>query len=187
MNVFDFDNTIYRGDSTVDFVFFNFKKQPSLLRFVPGIVWAYLLHAMHFRNKTETKQAVFNMFPSIRNIDDRLAEFWETHFTNIKTWYPGVQKEDDVIVSAGPEFLVTPCCRRLGIKNIIGSRVDPVTGQYSGENCSDEEKVVRFRESFPGAEIQNFFSDSLSDTPLALLAQQAYLVRGDDFLPWPAS
>jgi len=35
MNVYDFDGTIYNGDSTVDFFLFALKRKPSLLLNVP--------------------------------------------------------------------------------------------------------------------------------------------------------
>ena len=38
MNVYDFDDTIYDGDSNVDFFIDLFKKYPSLLRYAPDLV-----------------------------------------------------------------------------------------------------------------------------------------------------
>ena len=35
MNVYDFDKTIYDGDSTLDFYLFSLKKNPMLIRFLP--------------------------------------------------------------------------------------------------------------------------------------------------------
>ena len=32
--------------------------------------------------------------------------------------------------------------------------------------------------------IKTFYSDSLSDTPMARLAQQSYLVRKEEIRPW---
>jgi phosphoserine phosphatase len=51
-------------------------------------------------------------------------------------------------------------------------------------NCHGEEKVRRYREAFGDAPIDEFYSDSYSDTPLAKLAAKAYLVKGDKRLPW---
>ena len=69
----------------------------------------------------------------------------------------------------------------------MGSPVDKHTGRYSGPNCHGAEKVRRFRQRFPDARIDGFFSDSLSDSPLAELARSAWLVQGDRLLPWPNS
>ena len=38
---------------------------------------------------------------------------------------------------------------------------------------------------YPNTEVGEFYSDSLSDTPMAKLAQRAYLVKGSEFFPWP--
>ena len=35
MNVYDFDKTIYRGDSTKDFYFFLLRRHPVLIRYLP--------------------------------------------------------------------------------------------------------------------------------------------------------
>lgn len=35
MNVYDFDNTIYDGDSSIDFYFFVLRKKPSIIFLLP--------------------------------------------------------------------------------------------------------------------------------------------------------
>ena len=62
--------------------------------------------------------------------------------------------------------------------------VDLHTGRYLGPNCHGEEKVRRFREAFPGAQVDTFYSDSHSDDPMARIARKAVLVRGEKLLPW---
>ena len=66
----------------------------------------------------------------------------------------------------------------------MASVVDMHTGKYNGLNCHGEEKVRRYREVFNNTTIENFYSDSYSDTPLARIATNAYLVKGDNLLPW---
>ena len=53
-----------------------------------------------------------------------------------------------------------------------------------GENCHDTEKVRRFRALYPDAEIDEFYSDSLSDSPLAELAGKAFLVKKGRLSEW---
>ena len=102
----------------------------------------------------------------------------------MRAWYQAQRREDDVIVSASPEFLLAPIAAQLGAR-LIASRVDPFTGQYDGENCHGAEKVRRFQAEFGAAQPDAFYSDSLSDAPMARLATRAYLVRGERVLPWP--
>ena len=43
MNVYDFDNTIYRGESAVDLFWYYLKQDKSLLRYVPEVAAALVL------------------------------------------------------------------------------------------------------------------------------------------------
>ncbi|MBP1552035.1 MAG: haloacid dehalogenase-like hydrolase, partial [Oscillospiraceae bacterium] len=86
---------------------------------------------------------------------------------------------------ASPYFLLEPIIKELGIKHLMASNVDRYTGVYDGINCHGKEKVRRFYEVFPDGEIDDFYSDSLSDSPLAEISKRAYLVKDFDLLPWP--
>ncbi len=117
-------------------------------------------------------------------MDKALADFWEKNIHKVKAFYKTQQKDDDVIISASPEFFLEPACKRLGIRHLIASPVDAKTGKHTGENCHGEEKVRRFRALFPDATVEEFYSDSYSDTPMAKLAEKAYLVKGDKITEW---
>ena len=58
------------------------------------------------------------------------------------------------------------------------------TGKIIGENCRGEEKVKRFRELYKDQQIDQFYSDSKSDTPLKKLAVIAYLVKKNQIIDW---
>ena len=64
----------------------------------------------------------------------------------------------------------------LGV-NLLASRVSPADGKYDGLNCYGEEKVSRFRAAYGNVEIDEFYSDSLSDLPLAKLANKAFKMK----------
>ena len=66
----------------------------------------------------------------------------------------------------------------------VGVGWDDVTGKTDGENCHGAEKVRRLHEAYPDVEIAEFYSDSRSDSPLAELAEHAYLVHGQTRTPW---
>ena len=103
---------------------------------------------------------------------------------NIKRWYLENHRPDDVVISASPEFLLRPVCKRLKIPVLMASVVDKKTGLYSGENCWGEEKVRRFYERFEDGKIDSFYSDSYSDAPLAEIAEKAFIVSGEKITPW---
>ena len=56
MNVYDFDGTIYDGDSTVDFFLFVLKKKPSLLLNVPRQAFGFVLYGLKQIEKTQLKE-----------------------------------------------------------------------------------------------------------------------------------
>ena len=183
MNVFDFDKTIYDGDSTADFILWCFRKHPAALLYVPkiGIVSAgYYL--FHIGDKTRFKERMYSFLKMCKGEKD-VEAFWKEKLKNIKPYYKKIHKDDDVIISASPEFLLKPLEKMLNI-SVIASRVDIKTGKYTGKNCYHAEKVRRFREVYPEAQIDSFYSDSYSDEPLALLAKKAYIVDGDKLIEW---
>ena len=180
MNIYDFDGTLYSGDSTVDFLKYSFKKHPGLIRFLPAMGVAALRHyGFHSIDKTAMKQVFYSMFTGY-NAEALLEEFWDIHQKNIFPWYPGKQQqEDDIIISASPEFLLQPICRRLGIKYLMASRVDSKTGKYTGKNCWGPEKPIRLKVQMGITHCDNFYSDSYSDQPLAEIANKAWIVNKD--------
>ncbi len=184
MNIYDFDDTIYRGDSTRDFYFYCLKKYPSILLTAPKTAAAFLLYLFGARTKTQFKEKMYRFLTRVPDIDGELNIFWDRNEYKIKRWYRDARRADDIIISASPEFLLSPICERLGIRHLIASRVDRRTGVYSGENCHGAEKVRRLYEVFPDAVCEEFYSDSLSDAPLADIASRAWLVKGDKREEW---
>lgn len=185
MNVYDFDKTIYKNDSTADFYFFELKKNPKILLSLPSLILAVILWQLGFFNKTQFKERFYRFLLKIDDIDSEVESFWDTNQHKIKNFYKIRQQEDDVIISASPEFLLKPICKRLGIKYVYASKVDKKSGKYSGENCWGAEKPKRFHESFgKDAVIDEFYSDSYSDTPLAEIAEKSYIVKGEHISPW---
>ena len=183
MNVYDFDKTIYNGDSTSHFIKYLIKKHPRTLLNLPRTVWEYLLYIAGVHSKTEFKEKMYGMFRYVDDIDKDLEDFWKKHKKNIKDWYIKQKRDDDLIISASPEFLLEPMCEELGV-SLIASVVDKKTGKYTGENCHGEEKVRRMYTSISEPDVEEFYSDSLSDTPLANEAQHAFLVNGDERISW---
>ena len=178
MNIYDFDGTIYSGDSTVDFVLYSLKKHPALCRFLPGTGWAFALYALKKIDKTAMKERFYRMLSGY-DAEGLLEEFWDKHQHKIFHWYPGQHQDTDIIISASPEFLLKPICRQLGIQHLIASRVDSRTGKYTGKNCWGPEKPIRLKEELGYTHCDNFYSDSYSDQPLAEIADKAFIVEKD--------
>ena len=186
MNIYDFDKTLYAADSTADFLKYSLKKHPALVRFLPGMGWYALLHYGLMRiDKTTMKEHFYRIFTGY-DAEGLVEQFWDVHQHKLFPWYAGKQQqEDDIIISASPEFLLKPICARLGIKHLIASRVDSRTGRYTGANCWGPEKPIRLKAELGITHCDRFYSDSYSDQPLAEIADEAFIVNPDgSFSPW---
>lgn len=183
INVYDFDKTIYDGDSTVDFWKFCLKHHKKILFSTPSLILPFIKYCFGIIDKTKFKECFFRFLKKLPDADAEVKAFWDTHFVHIKDWYLSSKEPSDVIISASPEFLLRPAAEKLGV-SLIASSVNPLNGKFTGENCKGEEKVKRFRAEYPDAEIKKFYSDSLSDTPLAEISNEAYIVSGDKIIPW---
>lgn len=184
MNVYDFDKTIYNGDSTCHFYFYCLKKYPVILKYLPFQAFSFFLYIIGIYTKTEFKERFYRFFKSIKDTEYEAELFWQEKQYGIKEYYKLVHQTDDVVISASPEFLLRPICKKLGISTLIASKVDPKSGKYDGENCYGEQKVLRFKNQMGDIAIKVFCSDSLSDAPLANLAQNSYIVSGEELIEW---
>ncbi len=184
MNVYDFDKTIYAGDSTLDFYFYCLKKYPKTMLYLPAQFWAGLLYVLGRYSKVRFKERFYSFLNSLSDIDGDIDGFWALNEYKIKDWYKLQRKDGDVVISASPEFLLKPICSKLGISVLIASKVDKLNGRYEGDNCYGQNKVERLICEIETFEIDNFYSDSLSDAPLAGLAKKSYIVDRDSIIPW---
>lgn len=183
MNVYDFDKTIYYDDSTSDFYVFCLKRHPSIAKHFPKTMLAFIKFIFKINTKTQFKEVMYEFLHEV-DIEKDLPDFWESHKQKIKPFYLEQMQQDDVVISASPEFLLEPICRDIGINYLMASVVDSKTGKYTGINCHGKEKVRRFREKFGNVEIDEFYSDAYCDTPLAEIAKRSFMVKGDKISSW---
>lgn len=184
MNVYDFDGTIYNGDSTIDFYLFCLKRNKKLLRALPVQLKGFFLFGIKRIKKMLFKEYFYKFLCEMNDTENLLEEFWSVNSKKIKMWYLDQKKNDDVIISASPEFLLKPICEKLGNIYLIASRVNMQTGKYMGENCRGQEKVNRFVSLFKAEEIDEFYSDNKSDYPMAKLAKKSYYVKKNILKEW---
>ena len=178
INGYDFDGTIYDGDSSVDFYLFCLRKNKKILLQLPVQIWGAILYILGIIEKTEFKEHVFSFLKRIDNVDLYIKEFWDKKYKNIKSWYFDQKEKSDVIISASPEFLLKPLEKKLKV-TIMASKVDKKTGKFLEKNCHDVEKVRRFNEKIKDKKLKSFYSDSMADKPIMNIAEEAYYVKKD--------
>lgn len=183
MNVYDFDGTIYNGDSSLDFYLFCLYNRPLIIRFLPKQIIGILAYKLRIITKKKGKETFFSFLKGIDNISTLVNDFWASHASRIQCWYIIQQAEDDIIISASPEFLLAPICQRLNVR-LIASVVLPENGRFESENCYGIEKLRRFMSVYPHESIDTFYSDSSSDIPLASRAKQSFLVKKGKLHEW---
>ncbi len=182
MNVFDFDNTIYRGESFIDLFIMVLKKDPTLLRNVPHMVSGvlqYKLGTLRLESALAKYAAIFEEYVSgLDNLDDLVTEFWDKHIHKVKPFYEDVRSEEDIVISASPEIVIAEVCRRIGIKNYVGTQFDRETGKL-GLVCFRENKIKAFFDRYPDGRIDTLYTDSMHDKPLMDISDKVYFVTGD--------
>lgn len=186
MNVYDFDKTIFYPNSMVKFGFFCMRRHPK-------IFFTYLCpmfsKAIKFKRKKISKNSLYGYMSSLikhlKNPDKDIKDFWNKYEKNLSEWYLKQKKDDDLIITGSPEYLIKPITDKLGV-NVVGTIVDRETGLMIGNIMMAKEKAKCIIEKDMPV-IDNFYSDSLSDTPLALLADHAFIVtnKAKTVEPWP--
>ena len=185
MNVFDFDNTIYDGESGMDIFLYFLKKDPFGVakygtKFMEGFI-KYKMNKIQIDEvKSEYGYMLKEYLAKIDNLDEELERFWDVNEHKIKPFYEKVRKDDDIIISACPEAMLKIMLGRMGIdeSRMIGTEVDLSTGEINRVNYR-ENKARAFTERFPDTRIDCFYTDSMSDEPLMKLADKVYMVDGE--------
>lgn len=180
MNVYDFDNTIYKGETVLDFYRFCLRRNLSLLRYIPLMLSSVIRYKTGKISLDELeKKASFYAEKNLSVIQNfSVKEFWDKHEYKIKNFYLKQQQEDDVIVSASFGFLLEEICKRLGIRYCICSEIDVTSGKIE-RICYRGNKPEIFKQYFPDGVIDKFYTDSMNDLPMIKIAEKAFLVKGE--------
>lgn len=161
----------------MDFFLFALKRKRRLFFLLPRMGRAYLFCMFGKMEKKACKEIFFSF---LQKLDDPVREmecFAARNRKKIKKWYLAQMKKDDVIITASPEPLVRLFFNELLGQKCLGTRMDMRTGRICGENCRGVEKAIRFQEEYGERPIDEFYTDSRSDMPVAMLARHTYLVK----------
>lgn len=182
MNLYDFDDTIYDGDSCKDIVLFGLKKHPILT--IKSLFRTFIYFIKYKSDKVpfeKVKESMLSFIFKIKNKEDFINSFVEEHIKKIKPWYKEKQTKNDIIVSASYEIWLNVFANKIGINYVIGTKTDEY-GNIIGKNCKREEKVKRLNKEFKNKTFLNSYSDSSSDTPILKLAKNAFIVEGNKLI-----
>lgn len=189
IDVYDFDGTIYDGDSTVDFWLYCLRRQPALCRYLPAQAFAGLMMATKRWPYTRGKGVFLCFVRGLADAQGMARDFWQDARTRgrIGAWF-FTRKRDlpFVIASASPEFMLRPIAGELGAHLLVATRVDLKTGRLTGENCRAGEKISRLHGVLGDFSIRAMYTDNpKADGPLLALADERYLVTHGRVAPQP--
>ena len=181
MNVYDFDKTIYRA--TAPWILAPLPKAVSrAARALPGTLAKALAFRQGNCSREQFKERFYQFLRFVPEAAQEAERFWDRHLIGIELWYRAQQSNTDVIISASPDFLIGAACRRLGVRSrFAGGRAYRTA---VGTELPGRRKSAALPDAYGAAEVELFYSDSCSDAPLAALAQEAFLVRRGQVLPW---
>jgi len=186
--VFDFDGTLYKKDSLIDFCLFYYRKKPLRSFHAVQQVLAFLLWKFKVIDTANFKHR-FIGFIGKDNTEEitRMAQlFWgknhkfNPHLLNILGQYQKASVPV-LVLSASPELFISPACQKLNITYLLGTPLTVDKSSYRlGNNCRGLEKINRFKDKFPNCEILEAFSDNKDDIYLLKMAKKGWrVVRGE--------
>ena len=177
IDVYDFDGTIYDGDSTVDFTRFCLRRHPAVLAGLPRFIGTSLLLALGRRSLTQFKSVLFGEMAKRFSLEKEAELFWQDERTRAKLgqWFFDRPRDLPIVIaSASPEFELQYAAKILGVPRLIGTKCDAETGALIGKNCKGEEKLRRIGEAVGAFEIRAMYTDDAkADGPLLAAAQPA--------------
>ncbi len=181
MRVFDFDNTIYDGESMLDFYLFSIKYNPKVIKYLFAALFHFAKYKLGRTTLADLEKAgekyAENYAKEFDDLDKLVSDFWDKHMKKLKSWYK--PEPEDVIVTASFNIIMDELCRRLGIENCICSVFNRETRQVEHINFHTNKKQV-FQQIFgESAKVDSFYTDNSFDAPMIEIAQHAYIVKGD--------
>jgi len=187
--VFDFDGTIIRKDSLLEFIRFtrgNWRFYSSFLLFSPLLIGM----KMKLIPNWKVKQLLFTCL--FRGLSIEVFDNWGNDFIAIidKMLYHKAldalrrhRENGDkiIIISASVENWIKPWAVRNGVDMILATKIEidktgALTGRFLTKNCYGQEKVNRLLEMFPNKDLYYLvaYGDSCGDKELIELADEGF-------------
>lgn len=189
MNVYDFDKTIFYPNSTFKYLAYCLLHYPKVRwKYAPKAIRAGVRYKLGRITKMDAALVCLSFPGYVPDFDKSIEAFWDREEKNVRQWYLNQKKEDDLIISASPECIVRPLADRLGVR-LVGTDYNWKENRFTGPCMYGRHKAKYLINSgiFLSNVIDEFYSDSIYDTPLALCAETAFLVknRAKVRVPWP--
>ena len=193
--VYDFDKTIYGGESGTNFFTYYLRNYP-LKGLLFGLTYLkeVLFYLIKITDLKRLKERFFIFLESHSNeeIEKIVDGFWKEYGKKMYSWtqeelWENKKEADMVIVtSATPLFLLERLIPEMGYDMVFGTEFkgdgkEKFAAEIKGENNKGMEKVRKLdkwaKENNIEYEIIKFYSDSLADKPLYDIAEKKYWIK----------
>lgn len=180
MRVFDFDNTIYDGESSIDFAFYMIRNFRKIILYIPMILFSLAGYKMCIMSREKLESVINRFFAGVMEQTEKteifVNRFWEKNARKLNRSMLELIRPEDIIISASPIFLFGGIRGVLNTENIIGTDVDferkRITWLNFGEN-----KLKRYREMYGDKRIDMLFTDSYNDKDLMMISRKIFIVK----------
>ena len=180
MKAFDFDNTIYRGESSIDLAVYMIRNNKKIILYLPMIFTNLVKYKLCMIGREEMETILNDFCQAVMEDKDEvpriIERFWQTHAHKLNERILKLIGPEDIIITAGPDVLINGIRDRLHTDHIISSEVDLNSGRFTYLNFKDN-KVRRYKELYGDTPIDVFYTDSYNDRALMEISDRVYLVK----------
>ena len=184
--VYDFDKTIYNGETSTDFMLFFLKRNPKYIIRFCNVLYSLFYYKKDLKKSKEIFFRILNGV-NIEFLKEEINEFWKVKKDKIFSWvYDEIlenKKVSDelILISATPSIFLEKISKELGFDKLLATEFENTNklfdSKIKGSNCKGKEKVNRLNEYIDNYTILKFYSDSMSDKPLFDLANEKIFIN----------
>ena len=180
MKVFDFDNTVYGGESSVDFSLYMIRHNRKILRFVPTILLSLVGYKLCLLKKEQLESIINGFLEGVLDGTDSFVSFiepfWERHARKLNRDILRLIGPEDVIITASPSILIRGISGLLSTDKIIGTEIDLKAKKITWFNFG-ENKVKRYKSLYGDGKIDAFYTDSYYDREMMEISREVFIVK----------
>ena len=151
-----------------------------ILLFLPDLLWNLISYKLCIVSREKLERRINDAIKVIVRDREELLRlsrsFWLRHSHKLDEHILRLIDEEDLIITAGPFFLIDAIKHRLNTRNLICSEVDWERREVSYFNFGDN-KVKRYRELCGEKKIDRFYTDSFNDKAMMDIAERVFIVR----------
>lgn len=185
---FDFDGTLTRKDSFIEFIRY-MKGDLSFIISIPYLIILWISFKLGAFSRDYAKECVFRFFfkgMNAENFNNKCNKFSSKIDLILKEQSKSQIKKyvnngyTVIIVSASVVNWIKPWSEKYGISHVIATQIEVVnnklTGRFTTKNCRGKEKVNRILKQFPNKSTYRMiaYGNSIGDKEMLNFADKGY-------------